>query len=122
MNNGRFNDCSIISSELINGVIHGGDIIDSIIINCKIENVKIDKESEVTDSYLYQCAIDGKVKGLSVLRMCKLGPNAIIEDSVKIVSDIENYFKTAPDISKKGGPAEPNLKDMKIPQTKGKKW
>ena len=54
--------------------------------------------------------------------MCKIGPSAIIEDSVRIVTDINNYFNTKPDTTtKKGGPAQ-DLKDMKIPDTKGKKW
>ena len=69
--------------------------------------------------------IDGNVKGNSVLRMCKIGPNAVIEDSVRIVTDVNNYFHTGPvTASKKGGPAADqfDLKDMKIPQTKGKKW
>jgi hypothetical protein len=121
MNSGRYNSCEIISSELVNGTIHGGEIIDSSIINCKIENAKIDKDSEVLDSYLYQCLIDGHIKGTSVLRMCKIGPNAVIDDSVRIVTDVSNYFKTVPEFIKKGGPAD-ELKRMKIPQTKGKKW
>jgi hypothetical protein len=124
MNSGRYNSCNFISSELVNGTIHGGEIMDSNIFNCKIENAKIDVESEIGDSYLYQCFIDGQVKGSSVLRMCKIGPNAIIDDSVRIVTDINNYFNTTPKgvSPKKGGPAELDLKDMKIPDTKGKKW
>lgn len=123
MNSGRYNACNFISSELINGTIHGGEIMDSNISNSKIENAKIDKESEVSDSYLYQCYIDSTVNGNSVLRMCKIGPNAVIEDSVKIVTDINNYFNTKPAVdSKKGGPAEFDVKSMKIPDTKGKKW
>ena len=122
MNSGRYNSCNFISSELINGTIHGGEIIDSNIYNCKVENAKIDKESEINDSYLYQCLIDGSVMGDSILRMCKLGPNAVVDDSVRIITDTNNYFNTAPKDSKKGGPAESDLKDMKIPQTKGKKW
>jgi hypothetical protein len=65
------------------------------------------------------CNIDGNVKGSSVLRMCKIGPNAIIEDTVRIVTDV-NYFHEKP-IDKNGSPTQ-DLKDMKIPQTKGKKW
>ena len=123
MNSGRYNACNFISSELVNGTIHGGEIMDSNVFNSKIENAKIDKESEVGDSYLYQCYIDGNIKGNSVLRMCKIGPSAIIEDSVRIVTDINNYFNTTPKASKKGGPADSlDLKDMKIPDTKGKKW
>jgi len=124
MNSGRYNSCNFISSELVNGTIHGGEIMDSNIFNSKIENAKIDKESEIADSYLYQCYIDGNVKGNSVLRMCKIGPSAVIEDSVRIVTDTNNYFNTTPKTTnKKGGPADGlDLKDMKIPDTKGKKW
>jgi hypothetical protein len=122
MNSGRYNHCNFISSELVNGTIHGGEIMDSNIINSKIENAKIDKQCEISDCYLYQCAIDGIVAGDSVLRMCKLGPNAVLEDSVRIVTDTNNYFHTVPDSdNKKGGPAD-DLKSMKIPMTKGKKW
>ncbi len=122
MNDGRYNSCSFISSEMVNGTIHGGDIMDSNIYNSKIENAKIDKESEIDGCYLYQCYIDGTVKGNSVLRMCKIGPSAVIEDSVRIVTDLNNYFHTAPTSdTKKGAPAE-ELKGMKIPDTKGKKW
>jgi hypothetical protein len=119
MNSGRYNICNFISSELVNGTIHGGDVIDSSIFNSKIENAKIDKDSEISDCYLYMCNIDGNVKGSSVLRMCKIGPNAIIEDTVRIVTDV-NYFHDKP-IDKNGSPVQ-DLKDMKIPQTKGKKW
>jgi len=121
MNSGRYTSCNFISCELVNGTIHGGDIMDSNIFNSKIENAKIDKDSEVGDSYLYQCYVDSAVKGNSVLRLCKIGPNAILEDSVKIVTDTNNYFHTISDKEKDGGPQE-DLKDMKIPQTKGKKW
>ena len=124
MNSGRYNACKFISSELVNGTIHGGEIMDSTVLNSKIENAKIDRESEVSDCYLYQCFIDGSVKGNSVLRMCKLGPNSVLEDSVKIVTDTNNYFHTAPVASTKGGPVGDikDLKSMKIPDTKGKKW
>ena len=123
MNSGRYNSCSFISSEVINGTIHGGEIKDSNIFNCKVENSKIDKESEIDNSYLYQCVIDGNVKGDSVLRMCKIGPSAVIDDSVRIVTDVNNYFHTGPVTSdKKGSPGELDMKNMKIPQTKGKKW
>jgi hypothetical protein len=122
MNSGRYNSCKFISSELTNGTIHGGEIMDTIIFNSKVENAKIDIESEISDSYLYQCLIDGKVKGTSVLRMCKIGPNASIDDSVRIVTDTNNYFHTIPTDTKNGGPSEGTVKDMKIPQTKGKKW
>jgi len=122
MNSGRYNACNFISSELVNGTIHGGEITDSNILNCKIENAKIDKDTDISDSFLYQCLIDGCVKGNSILRMCKIGSNAVIDDSVQIVTDVNNYFNTKPvDTSKKGSPAF-NLKDMKIPDTKGKKW
>lgn len=124
MNSGRYNSCNFISSELINGTIHGGEVQDSNVFNSKIENAKIDRESEIGDSYLYQCYIDGKVTGTSVLRMCKIGPYAVIDDSVRIVTDVNNYFHTGPVSAAKGGPAADmkDLKDMKIPFTKGKKW
>ena len=123
MNDGRYTSCNFISCELINGTIHGGDVMDSDIFNSKIENAKIDRESEISDCYLYQCYIDSTVKGNSVLRMCKIGPNAVIEDSVKIVTDMNNYFRTPMEAAaKKGSPEAQDLKDMKIPDTKGKKW
>jgi len=124
MNSGRYNSCKFISSELVNGTIHGGEIMDSTILNSKIENAKIDRESEIEDCYLYQSFIDGSVKGNSVLRMCKLGPNSVLEDSVRIVTDTNNYFHTAPVQSTKGGPVGDikDLKSIKIPDTKGKKW
>lgn len=123
MNSGRYNSCNIISSEVVNGAINGGEIIDSEIVNCKLENVKIDKDSSVSDSYLYNSLIDGRVSGNSILRMCKIGPNATIDDSVKIVTDVNNYFNTKPEeVTKKGAPSDFDVKNMKIPQTKGKKW
>jgi len=121
MNSGRYTSCNFISSELVNGTIHGGEISDTDVLNSKIESATIDLDSEVSDCYLYQCMINCRVKGNSVIRMCKLGPNAIIDDSVKIATDTNNYFHTIPteeDVKK--GPD--NLKDMKIPFTKGKKW
>lgn len=116
-NSGRYNSCSFISSEVINGAIKGGVIIDSNILNSKVESAKIDNNTEVDDSYLYQCQIDGHITGNSVLRLCKLGPNAIIDDSVRIVTDQNNYFNTAVSAERKLKSGLPE-----IPKTKGKKW
>lgn len=122
MNSGRYNSCNFISSELVNGTIHGGEVNDTNVINSKIENAKINNESEITDCYLYQCHIDGNVKGNSVLRMCKIGPHAVIEDTVRIATDMNNYFNTKPEGERKEDGKEFDIKDIKIPQTKGKKW
>lgn len=122
INNGRYNSCSLISSELINGSIHGGDVIDSIVINSKLEYSKIDTNSEIIDSYLYQCNIDGEIKGTSILRMCKLGPNAVIGDDVRISNDFNNYFNTKAEVGGKKGDDKMGIPEIKIPDTKGKKW
>lgn len=116
-NSGRYNICNIISSEVVNGTIKGGSIVDSNILNSKIEGSKIDSNTEVNDTYLYQCQIDGHITGDSVLRLCKLGPNAIIDDSVRIITDQNNYFNTSltSATKKKSGIPE-------VPETKGKKW
>jgi len=116
-NSGRYNSCNIISSEVVNGNIKGGSIIDSNILNSKIEGAKIDINTEVNDSYLYQCQIDGHITGDSVLRLCKLGPNAIIDDSVRIVTDQSNYFNTSISTANKKKSGLPE-----VPKTKGKKW
>jgi hypothetical protein len=123
MNSGRYNSCNIISSELVNGTVNGGEIMDSDIINCKLEYVKVDIDSVVSDSYLYNSMIEGKITGDSILRMCKIGPNASIDDSVRIVTDMNNYFNTSIVEPKKGGaPSEFDIKNIKIQPTKGKKW
>lgn len=119
-NSGRYTSCNFISSELVNGTIHGGELMDSVIFNSKIESCKIDKDTEIVDCYLYQCFIDGSVKGNSVLRMCKIGANAVIGDDVRIVTDV-NYFHTSHEPSKNDTQSQ-DLKDIKIPQMKGKKW
>jgi len=116
VNSGRYTNCNFISSQILNGTIHGGEIIDSQILKSKVENAKIDNNSEVQDSYLYQCFIDGHIIGNSVLRMCKLGSNSVIDDSVRIVTDTNNYFNTKAQTDKGGAP------ELKIPKTKGKKW
>ena len=41
MNSGRYNACNFISSELVNGTIHGGEIMDSNVFNSKIENARL---------------------------------------------------------------------------------
>ena len=61
-------------------------------------------------------------KGDSILRMCKLGPNSVIEDSVRIVTDVNNYFTTSIINNKKEGSDDFDLKSIKIPNTKEKKW
>ena len=116
-NSGRYNSCNIISSEVVNGNIKGGSIVDSNILNSKLEGTKIDTNTEVNDSYLYQCQIDGHITGDSVLRFCKLGPNAIIDDSVRIITDQSNYFNTSMSTTNKKKSGLPE-----VPKTKGKKW
>lgn len=116
-NNGRYNYCNIISSDVINGNIKGGTIVDSNILDSKIEGAKIDNNTEVNNSYLYQCHIDGHITGDSVLRFCKLGPNSIIDDSVRIITDQNNYFNTTISSSTKKKSGLPE-----ITKTKGKKW
>jgi hypothetical protein len=116
-NSGRYNSCNLVSTEVVNGNIKGGSIVDCNILNSKIEGSKIDNNTEVNDSYLYQCHIDGHITGDSVLRFCKLGPNAIIDDSVRIVTDRSNYFNTTMSSSTKKDTGVPE-----IPKTKGKKW
>jgi hypothetical protein len=121
MNSGRYNHCNIISSELINGTVHGGTFVDSDVFNSKIENASIDRDTEVVDSYLYGCMIEGTIKGTSILRLCKISPTAVIDDSVRIVTDNNNYFTTSYG-DKKDASGKADLKNMKIPDTKGKKW
>ncbi len=116
-NSGRYNSCNFVSSEVVNGNIKGGTIIDSNILNSKIDGASIDNNTEVNDSYLYQCRIDGHITGDSVLRFCKLGSNAIIDDSVRIVTDQSNYFNTS-----MSGDGEKKPGVSNIPKTKGKKW
>lgn len=123
ISSGRYTNCNFISSELVDGTIHVSDIIDSNIYNSKVENSTIDRETEIYNSYLYQCVINGSVKGDSVLRMCKIGPEAIIDDSVRIVTDVNNYFNTKQsEPQSKKDMFKQNLKDMEIPNMKGKKW
>lgn len=117
INSGRYNSCNIISSEIINGTIHSGDILDSTIIKSKIEYAKIDNESEILDCYLYDCYVDGNINGSSVLRLCKLGPNSIIGEDVRIITD-SNYFNTPYKFDSNND----GKKDINIPQIKGKKW
>lgn len=114
-NSGRYNHCNFISSEIVNGNIKGGSIIDSNVLNSKVEFCKIDSNTEIDNTYLYGCQIDGHITGDSVLRLCKIGPNAILDDSVRIISDQNNYFNTSQssDIKKIGSPDLYNTKKLK---------
>ncbi len=92
INTGRYEDCEFITCNIKNAHINKSVIKDSDIFNCKLEHTDVDETSIIRDSYFYGGLLNGEITGDSVFRSGKVGEYGIISKSVKIISDVDNYF------------------------------
>lgn len=93
ISDGTYYSCKISDSDIKNAHIESSTIEDSEIFNCKLTNCNINENCELENVYFYGGYLDGELKS-GVFRGGTIGPNAIIGDEVKLVTDDENYFGT----------------------------
>lgn len=83
-----FEDCDIKNSHIENCKLLGSDVQ-----NCKLTNCNVDKDSVLEKVYFYGGYMNGTMKS-GVFRGGTIGPDAIIENGVKLITDDDNYFGT----------------------------
>ena len=84
-----FQDCDIKNSH-----IEECKIEDSEVFNCKLTNCDIDEGTTLEKVYFYGGYLNGTMKS-GIFRGGVIGPEAVIEDGVKMVTDDDNYFATS---------------------------
>ena len=99
---GTYFKCSFQDCDIKNSHIEDCKIENSEVFNCKLTNCHIDQESTLEKVYFYGGFLDGKMES-GIFRGGVIGPNAVIGDGVKMVTDDDNYFGTslAGSVSKK---------------------
>jgi len=83
-----FQDCDLKNSHVENCKIECTDVF-----NCKLTNCEVDSESVLEKVYFYGGFLNGEMKS-GVFRGGVIGPEAIIGEGVKMVTDDDNYFGT----------------------------
>ena len=67
-------------------------------LNCKVESCYVDELSIVTNCYVYNSTMDGKMVG-GVFRSSKIGEFGELDNNVRIVTDEDNYFGGDKDVT-----------------------
>ena len=99
---GSFSNCVLVGCDIKNAHIDHCKVMDSNVFNTKVENCKIEYGSVLTDCYLFNTLLDAEMKG-GVFRSGKLGENAILDDKVDIVTNVNSYFgKSSHAVDKSG--------------------
>ena len=84
-----FDDCDVKNSH-----VEDCTILDTEVFNCKLTNCVVDEESSLEKVYFYGGTLNGKMES-GIFRGGVIGPNAVIGDGVKMVTDDDNYFGTS---------------------------
>lgn len=93
VNNGTYNDCTLINTDIKNAHIHNCTLISCQIYNCKLENCYTDQFSSLENCYFYGGNMNSDfISG--VFRSGKVGEFGKLGDDVKIVTDMDSYFNT----------------------------
>lgn len=79
--------CDIRNSQIAKSKISDSDILGSKVLACRVET------SSLKNCYFMNGFFNGDMSG-GVFRSGELGPYAILDSDVKIVSDTENFFDT----------------------------
>jgi hypothetical protein len=118
INDGNYVSCNFFECDVKNIYAEMSSFKECDIINSKLTNCKVNSECVLEKVYFYGGYMDGEMKS-GIFRGGTIGPNAVIGDGVKLVTDDENYFGThmAGDISKG---KKPTMKDIK--SGLDKKW
>ena len=84
----EFDKCDLKNSHLENC-----KIIDSDVHNCKLTNCEVNSDCVLEKCYFYGGLMNGEMKS-GIFRGGVIGPDAIIGDGVKLITDDDNYFGT----------------------------
>ena len=90
---GTYYKCDFDNCDVKNSHIENCKIIDSDIHNCKLTNCDVDNNSTLEKVYFYGGYMNGIMKS-GVFRGGVIGPDAVIEEGVKLITDDDNYFGT----------------------------
>lgn len=97
---GIFEDCFLIGSEIRNSQLSTCKLQNSEADNSKILNCKVE-QSDINNCYFMNGYLNGNMNG-GVFRSGDLGPYAILDSEVKVVTDNENFFDTRFEEDEKG--------------------
>ncbi|MDY0270832.1 hypothetical protein [Trichloromonas sp.] len=100
----EFDECDIKNSH-----IESCKIINSDVFNCKLTNCEVNSDCVLDKVYFYGGFMNGEMKS-GIFRGGVIGPDAIIGDGVKLITDDDNYFGT----SIKNGVDKKSQKDIKL--------
>lgn len=90
---GTYYKSKFFDSDIKNSHLESCTIKNCEVFSCKITNCDIDKDTTLENVYFYGGVMDGEMIS-GVMRGGTLGPNAIIGDGVKLITDDDNYFGT----------------------------
>lgn len=97
---GIFEDCFFLGCEIKNSQLSTCKLQSSEAENSKVLNCKVE-QSDIINCYFMNGYLNGNMNG-GVFRSGDLGPYAILDSDVKIVTDNENFFDTKFEEDEKG--------------------
>ncbi len=90
---GTYFKCNFQDCDIKNSHIEECKIEDSEVFNCKMTNCIVTNDTVLEKVYFYGGTLNGTMKS-GIFRGGVIGPDAVIEDAVKMVTDDDNYFGT----------------------------
>jgi len=90
---GTFYKCNFYNGDIKNSHLESCSLTSCEVFNCKLTDCNVEKDTTLENVYFYGGIMDGEMLS-GVMRGGILGPNAIIGDGVKLVTDDDNYFGT----------------------------
>jgi hypothetical protein len=94
ISDGTYYKCFINDSDIKNSHIESSTIEDSEIYNSKLTACNVNQGCVLEKVYFYGGYLDGEMQS-GIFRGGTIGPNAIIGEYVKLVTDDDNYFGTS---------------------------
>lgn len=91
---GTYFKCVISDSDVKNSHMESSDLKNCEIYNSKLTACKVDEGCTLKKVYFYGGYLDGEMLS-GIFRGGTIGPNAIIGEGVKLVTDDDNYFGTS---------------------------
>lgn len=89
---GVFEDCYIVGSRMRNSQFSKSKLINSDAENSKILNCNVENSS-LENCYFMEGYLNGMMSG-GVFRSGEIGPDAIMDENVKVITDHSNFFDT----------------------------